>query len=1361
MRQRSCGLPPSHGPSRLSYTASKQGGVDNCRLTQWVFRYRWTINTATSNFEKSQVTSALADAISVAGRATRRLSQTVYLHLNQYGSTKPAANSVPRSRPVAVGSGPPNTRYIGVLWNRVKFPFILLASYLLLTFILSYNVCAIEIVNSHHWKIKGFAAALHDRDANTSLSALRSPISELILKSMHAEREYTAPGKIGEEVASLLANWLNSEHTPLRIKAAKALGALGPLATPYVHELLVLLNDVEWQVRKAAETALEELAHYIHNPVALVTAGLRHQTEIRRIAAARALNPLGVAKNVEASLLIEVLRDESESVREAVVGAIGKLGKHAQSETLPVVASLMRDNSVLVRIAAVRAIGKIGTKANEYVSLLAATLEDESGHVRAQAAVALAAFGPYGQKYTHLLANRLNDDRYWVRREAAEAIGSLAPYSSAHLPGLAILLNDGNPEIRASAVSSLAAFDTHAKDYVSLIADRLEDEDENVRLVAVKALGSLGIHSKTQAPALMKRLSDKYYNVREAAVHSLWSIGLYDDDLEYLLTMLLRDGSASVNDVLQPLSTLDVNHKQQLAPLIADRLDHGDLEVQIAAIRALGALSDQSGEYLPLLAQRLTHRIPRVRAATTEVLASFGQLAKQHVPTIAEGLEHENVHVRRATTNALRVFGEYNAEYAKVVVTLLNENDKELRISAIRALPVLEENPGSTLALTVANQLTAEEWSVQEAAVVALGVLGKQAKIQIVPVLAPLLHHRSSRLRTVATEALIKLGPLPVDLMPPIIENTYVDRSLTADVRYIVHLLGGGDQQVEELLLWAAGSTTTPLARTTYSRIDAIQTLKLFRIIWDATTPYDGIANDVAHHIGMIASSVSWHSGDDEILEWFYKKLLASEFEADAKSVNQEIEQMSWWELVLWIFRFLVAHAVFWLLLIFFYPNSSHIQAFFFWNRPVRKLAGFGYIDIILTWVPPLRRRLFAPFRDALLEDALFSEGEEENYFPGSLVSTPQGQLYPAFEAIPEIRGHIILEGESGIGKTMFLRQLASCYDRLIVFLLARDCKEGVVRAIQKKLEGPAKDRRYLNKLIYVGALDVVIDGVNEATANTRAEIVSFARQFRRGNILLTTQPILWTHPASFNVYVMQLLTEEQIEFFLISRYSNLLNSANADENTFGVRCKQLLQRELGSTESSVERDAILRVLSNPMDLTIIAQILAQGQTPSLFELQEQYFQVIASDYLRLRADGVAFPLKRFARYVYDLRVKDIVILGSDQFVDELALMERHKMVVRFERSIGDTDVGGRWIFRHDKILDYFLVQAFLGKGNELVSKHLDDSRFRGAYLLLADLLPLDAAEGLERVLVDYAADTSDHSVSDEFIRLLRRRRDG
>jgi hypothetical protein len=123
------------------------------------------------------------------------------------------------------------------------------------------------------------------------------------------------------------------------------------------------------------------------------------------------------------------------------------------------------------------------------------------------------------------------------------------------------------------------------------------------------------------------------------------------------------------------------------------------------------------------------------------------------------------------------------------------------------------------------------------------------------------------------------------------------------------------------------------------------------------------------------------------------------------------------------------------------------------------------------------------------------------------------------------------------------------------------------------------------------------------------------------------------------------------------------------------------------------------------------------------------------------------------------MRVNDEPAFRDDEFPNELAAMARHKMVIPYQEMAVAAGAKPRWTFRHDKIMDYFLVRAFLGEDNPRPTLRLDDPRFRGTYLQLANLLPIGDAENLERELIDYAADTKDHSLSDTFVQLLRTRR--
>jgi len=171
--------------------------------------------------------------------------------------------------------------------------------------------------------------------------------------------------------------------------------------------------------------------------------------------------------------------------------------------------------------------------------------------------------------------------------------------------------------------------------------------------------------------------------------------------------------------------------------------------------------------------------------------------------------------------------------------------------------------------------------------------------------------------------------------------------------------------------------------------------------------------------------------------------------------------------------------------------------------------------------------------------------------------------------------------------------------------------------------------------------------------------------------------------------------------------------------------------------------------------------MLSQDQIPNLFRLQEQQYNQMADEFLH--EWGYEFPLKKFSDAVYEMRLNDQKALPADVFYQELQSLEdeKYKMVVSRQWQDSEGKAKKEWYFRHDKIMDFFLVQNFLGDSAEAEARlidHMDDPRFRGVYFLLATLLPLDDAKQLREKLIQYAANTKDHTVSDTFVQILRTR---
>lgn len=451
----------------------------------------------------------------------------------------------------------------------------------------------------------------------------------------------------------------------------------------------------------------------------------------------------------------------------------------------------------------------------------------------------------------------------------------------------------------------------------------------------------------------------------------------------------------------------------------------------------------------------------------------------------------------------------------------------------------------------------------------------------------------------------------------------------------------------------------------------------------------------------------------------------------------------------------------FWIVLISIYPKSSQVQAIFFWNPKVRKIFGLWYVDLALTWIPFLRYKLFIPFQESLLSDAHLDTFDSHTYFADSYVEF-QGSTDTKTirEAIPEIKGQILLEGESGLGKSMFLRNLVKSSPRIVVYLSAQNCAQGVIEAIQDKLHGHVKeDPNFLKSLIYSGAIDICVDGLNEVTPDTHAKIADFVEHYSKGNIILATQPFEWTPPSNVKTLAIQPLKPNLIEQFLVSRKAILPSDASVKDSDYEQACKDYLTTALSQQQSEEEQKAVRRMLSNPMELTIVAFMLARGKKPNLLNLQQQQYEMMAEDYNHLYP-AKTFPLKAFSETVYQMRLKDESAIPPEKWLDELKCMERHKMVSSRQSDDFEGKLTKQWHFRHDKIQEFFIVQTFLGapKDNRL-TEHITYPRFRGVYFLLATMMPIDAANQLRENLIQYAADTKDHTVSDTFIQLMRERK--
>ena len=992
--------------------------------------------------------------------------------------------------------------------------------------------------------------------------------------------------------------------------------------------------------------------------------------------------------------------------------------------------------------------------------------------------------------YDQVKGNALNQfDRY-----KAEDLKPLLKKPEDVAQKAARLLKDKSvsSDIRSSAASALGKMGDAAKPYVKDIVDILKDKsvDSNIRYSAASALRNMGDAKKLYLQDILDLIEDKSVdlNIRIAAVSTLKDMGDIAKPYVKEIVDILKD--ESVNSDARTTAVFALGDMGDAAkPYIKEILDlikdeSVDSQVRFGAVFALSQIGDAAKPYIKEIFDLIKDESldSNLRSNAAQALGNMGDAAKPYIKEIFNLIKDESLdfYLRGNAVQALWYMGDAAKPYVEDIADILKDKSVEpyVRSSAAFALGNLGDTakPYFKDILNLIKDKSVESYARISAAQ-ALGNLGETAKPYFKEIL-DLIKDKSVDLdiRSSAAQALENIQQLKLEEIAIILDNVYYAGQSSTNSprggfdywRFSTYLLSGGSEEVKTLLKWTGYPKNRPEKLT---HDEAVKTLKTFANTWQHAQGLIRLRNDLAKQIAVVARKRSWKPQDIKLLEQHYRNLKQARYN-EADTLQSVIINLKGWQ---WFSKFrkiILIHAAFWLLLIFAYPKSPQIQAIFFWNPWVRRIFGMGYVGFLLAWIPFLRHKLFQPFQPSLLADAGLNNFDERIYFPESGITQTQISVETRYisslpkitaisQVIPNIQGQIVLEGDSGLGKSMFLRCLVKTSKRIIVYLPARKCEKGVIKAIQNKLHGQAQDAQFLKNLIYSGAIDICIDGLNEVTADTRAQIRQFVESYFRGNIIMTTQPLEWEPPSTAKTYYLQPLEKSQIQQFLYSREPHLPHDAKIKGSDYEKNCDRYLDESLNTPQTPEELTAVKRILSNPMDLTLVALMLSQGEHPNVFHLQQQQYNLMAEEYQRFWQQD--FPLKQFSEAVYQMRLNDESALPDDDFYNELLCMEdeKYKMVISRQWEDCDSEACKEWYFRHDKIMDYFIVQTFLGDSNDAESRLIDnigDPRFRGVYFLLATLLPLNQAKDLREKLINYAADTKDHTVSDTFVQLLRTR---
>ncbi len=571
-----------------------------------------------------------------------------------------------------------------------------------------------------------------------------------------------------------------SPHEPIHQRATNALPvygvvAIGPLLRS-LHSVGSLTKEQRDKLPFVLETIgpsiIPALVHHLHD---------RHEN-VRAISAS-ALGRLHAVDSLQS--MVVLFQDPSAIVRESVIEAIGRLGKHL-------------------------AAGRHSTRVFQARSGSARRFIDRWRGWRRRIASSASAIPDAIELAVSTLESALDDDSTTVRTEAVMGLGQIGPAASNAAPKLIALSKHGDESLRCQVARSLGEVKGDAQATVAALVDLLDDASPEVKAQAAEALGTLKALAAPAVQAIALLLQDREESVRTAAAEAIANVG----PLDLAATDTLVEGLASQDTIVraqtaQALGTIGAT-AHEAAPALVEAMGDENDRVRAEAVEALGKIGEPaSAVAVPGLVQALEDKDDTVSALAAQALGEMGESADQAVLPLVTSLRHLNPQVRLNAAQALGNFGSAAACVRQALEIAAEDDDGGVRREAILALGEIGGPTPSSMQLVLsgfehadplvraAAVTSAGRWGeASEAVLTGLGSLlddpNDQVKIEVTRVLPQmagatpevidglcrqLLNDDSAPVQAHAALALGKLGPDAVKAGQPLLRAAQTGES--------------------------------------------------------------------------------------------------------------------------------------------------------------------------------------------------------------------------------------------------------------------------------------------------------------------------------------------------------------------------------------------------------------------------------------------------------------------------------------------------------------------------------------------------------------------------------------------------------
>jgi HEAT repeat protein len=506
-----------------------------------------------------------------------------------------------------------------------------------------------------------------------------------------------------------------------RETAAKALGEIGPLASPAVPTLIRALRIrrglffSQFIRDEGSEAARQALIQIGPKARPALRKAMKHDDPVTRIQACRVLWAVTKQADEVLPVLINAIKEMETSPDAHIAGYFAREGlleiavEHPDIVRTHLLELFQYEEEDIVYEAG-RGLQEMGPAAEPAAPQMIAALSGENTTRSHLAGEVLLRIGSKGEI---LLINALKHPDAKVRANATVALSWQFKEDKQKVP---------------------------SKELVTAVAEGLDDMDEVVIVEAIRGLSIIGHGAESSVPAISKRLEYHAEKVRSEAAYGLGDFGPAARSAMPALEKATADDKSQVR-VAAFISLAKIAGKEAV-PTLAKGLGDDDEQVRLAVVNCLAKMQDDPAAVVPLLIMAAQDSRHGPSLSAIQALKSFGPAADAAVPVLIVLLHHADGWTRNEAAYALGALGPGAHKAIPALINGIKNPLRPLNWYAVWSLGELHAEPDTVIPALI-DALSHKDSAVRMWSAWALGRFGPQAK-EAMPRLRQLLQDRDA-----------------------------------------------------------------------------------------------------------------------------------------------------------------------------------------------------------------------------------------------------------------------------------------------------------------------------------------------------------------------------------------------------------------------------------------------------------------------------------------------------------------------------------------------------------------------------------------------------------------------------------------